>query len=111
MSVEELKSKIRDIFGKEITFNKEFEKYASKIKNIEDYLIEWCTMLKEGKVLPLRPPKLDDSRIFIKKIGSANRCIVVKIVNGEFKEIHLADHNYYDKKMKELGLKKSSKTY
>jgi hypothetical protein len=111
MNVEELKHNIKKIFGNEIIFNKEFDNYAAKIKNIENYLIEWCTKLKSGQFVPLRPPKLINSRIFIKKIGSANRCIVIKMVNEEFKEIHLADHNYYDQKMKELGLKKSSKTY
>ncbi|HLC90901.1 MAG TPA: hypothetical protein VJI15_03970 [Candidatus Nanoarchaeia archaeon] len=111
MNVEELKHNIRIIFGSEIVFNKEFDRFALNIKNIETNLIEWCTMLKEGQFVPLRPPNSSGERVFVKRIGSANRCIVIKIVNGEFTEIHLADHSYYEKKMKELGLKKSSKTY
>jgi len=48
---------------------------------------------------------------FVKRIGSTNRCIVLKIVNDDFKEIHLADHDYYNKIMKNLGLKKSSNQF
>lgn len=111
MNAEELKQELRKIFGKQLTFNKEFDYYAKSIKNIDLNLIEWCKLLKEDALKSLRPPNLLGFRVFIKKIGSANRCIVIKIINGEFKEIHLADHDYYNKKMKELGLKKSSKTY
>ncbi|MBR9690206.1 hypothetical protein GOV08_00825 [Candidatus Woesearchaeota archaeon] len=111
MSAEELKHKIRELFGKQITFNKEFDSYASTIKNLETNLLEWCSILKEGKIRPLFPPKLKDSVVFIKKIGSSNRCVVIKIMNKEYKEVHLGDHNYYDKLRKILGLKKDSKTY
>ena len=31
--------------------------------------------------------------------------------NDEFKEVHLADHDYYNKIMKNLGLKKSSNQF
>ena len=111
MNAEELKHELRKLFGEQITFNKEFDHYSQQIKNIDQNLIDWCKLLKEDALRSLRPPKLLGFRVFIKKIGSANRCIVIKIVNGEFKEIHLADHDYYNKKMQELGLKKSSKLY
>lgn len=111
MKAEAIKQKLKNIFGEQIEFNKEFDSYAEAIKNINESLIPWCMLLKEGKIRPIIPPKLKDSVIFIKKIGSSNRCIVIKIMNNEFKEIHLADHSYYDKLRKFLGLKKSSKDY
>lgn len=49
--------------------------------------------------------------VFIKKIGSSNRCIVIKIKNREFKEIHLGNHAYYDKLRKILGLKEDNTQY
>ena len=111
MNAEELKQELKRIFGEQIVFNREFDYYAKSIKNLDQNMLEWCNLLKTGNLKSLRAPNLLGFRIFIKKIGSANRCIVIKIVNGEFKEIHLADHDYYNKKMQELGLKKSSNTY
>ncbi len=111
MNVGQLKHKIQTIFGNEIRFNKEFDEYALKIKNLEENLVEWLTLLKEGKYQPLRPPKNPSNRIFIRKFGSSNRCIVIKIVNDSFKEIHLANHKYYDVMRKKLGLKKDNKYY
>ena len=111
MSAEELKYQLIEIFGNQVTFNKEFDKYAETIKNVDENLIVWCNLLKEGKINPQRPRKLKDNLVFIKKIGSSNRCIVIKIKNEEFKEIHLADHEYYDRLRKKLGLKINSKKY
>ena len=111
MNAEELKSKLKEIFGNQVVFNKDFDYYANSIKNVEDILIKWCLLLKDNKIHSVRAPNLDDEVIFIKKIGSANRCIIIKIKNGEFKEVHLADHVYYNHLTKKLGLKKSSNTY
>jgi hypothetical protein len=111
MNAEELKAELRKIFGSQVEFNKEFDKHADEIKNIDSTLIEWCTLVKEGKIRALRPPKLLENIVFINKIGSSSRCIVIKITNGEFKEVHLADHAYYDKLRKIIGLKKDSKKY
>lgn len=111
MNAEELKSKLKEIFGSQVEFNKEFDSHAETIKNIDNTLIEWCTSVKDGKIRAIRPPKLIDGVVFINKIGSSNRCIVIKITNGEFKEVHLADHAYYDKLRKIIGLKKDSKKY
>ncbi|MBS3122603.1 hypothetical protein J4434_07010 [Candidatus Woesearchaeota archaeon] len=111
MHAEELKVKLRDILGNQIEFNKEFDKYTDTIKNIDDNLIEWCKIIKEGKLRANRAPNREDALVFIKKIGSSNRCIVIKIKNGIFTEVHLADHAYYDKLRKELGLKSDSKYY
>ena len=111
MNAEELKHKLKEIFGEQIAFNKEFDIYAESIKNLDESLINWCRLLKSGEIRALRAPKLIGGIVFIKKIGSSNRCIVIKIVDGEFKEIHLADHDYYDKLRKVLGLKKDNKNY
>ncbi len=110
MNVEELKQKIKEILGQNIIFNKEFDDYAKTIKNIEDNLIEWCLRLKNREIKFEPAPAMRECIIFIKKIGFSNRCIVVKIANGEFKEFHLADHLYYDILQKKLGLKKDSYT-
>ncbi len=110
INAEELKRKLRAIFGQQIEFNANFDSYASIIKNIDSNLLEWCLMVKQGKIR-YAPARKINGIIFIKKIGSSNRCIVIKIVNGEFKEIHLGDHNYYDKLRKVLGLKKDNKYY
>lgn len=111
MHAEELKRKIKEILGSSIIFNKEFDALADEIKNIDDTLLWWCQQIKEKKIRPIIGSVLGEKIIFIKKIGSSNRCIVIKIINGEFREVHLGDHAYYDKLTKVLGLKKSSKRY
>lgn len=110
MNAEELKRKIKNIFG-EVVFNKNFEEYAAKIKNIDETLLPWCKLIRERKILPISKSVLGDKVVFIKKIGSSNRCIIIKMINGEFKEVHLGDHAYYDHLTKTLGIKNSSNTY
>ena len=63
------------------------------------------------KVKPISNSVLGNQIVFLKKVGGSTRCIIIKIINDQVKEVHLADHDYYNKKMKELGLKKSSKVY
>ena len=111
MNAEELKLQLREIFGKQVIFNKEFDWYAESLKEkmLQDF-ISWCKQIRDDELPPLRSRKRD-ILVFVKRIGSTNRCIVLKIVNDEFKEIHLSDHHYYDTLMKNLGLKKSSKMY
>ena len=108
MNAPELKYKLQEIFGIQIRFNKDFDKYAEAIKNIDGNFLEWCVLLKEEKIRAYPSPKLKDCLIFIKKIGSSNRCIIIKIKNGEFQEVHLGDHDYYDRLRKVLGLKENS---
>src|SRR3989338_7526423 len=108
MSLELLKQKLKIILGEQIIFNKEFEEVAVHIKNFEENIIPWCELIKQGKIRAAPSSYLDGSIVFIKKIGSSNRCIIIKIKNGVFCEIHLADHKYYDEMRKELGLKESS---
>lgn len=108
MSAEQLKSEIRKILGNDIVFNKEFDYYSALMKNIDSVLLPWCTLVAAGKIQAWPAPYKRDELIFIKKIGSSTRCIILKIVNGKFTEIHLADHKYYDLLRKRLGLKKDS---
>ena len=111
VNAEELKHKIKKILGEDLTFNKDFESYAGLIKNLEPNLLEWCYRLKNKEVKFEPSPSTPDCILFIKKLGSSNRCIVVKIVNGEFKEFHLSDHKYYDSLRKKFGIKKDSYVY
>ena len=106
MSAEQLKHRIKQILGKQISFNKEFNKYALQLENQENNLLDWCKKIKNNKVYPIPSSVFRDSVIFIKKIGSSNRCVVIKIRNNEFAELHLGNHSYYDKLRKVLGLKK-----
>jgi hypothetical protein len=111
MDAEQLKHKIKEILGEKIVFNKEFDRYAENVKNIEPNLVEWCLKLKNKEVTFEPAPNMRGCIVFIKRIGSSNRCIVIKIVNSEFKEFHLANHAYYDKLRKQLGLKQDNKYY
>ncbi|MBI3032304.1 hypothetical protein HYY69_02415 [Candidatus Woesearchaeota archaeon] len=108
MNVENLKQKLKELFGEQVVFNKDFDRYAETIKNIDENLMIWCQRLKNGEIKPEFGSIFSDYVIFIKKIGSSNRCIIIKIKNGEFKEVHLGDHAYYDKLRKQLGIKQSS---
>jgi len=111
MNVEELKSELKNIFGNDIIFNKDFDYHATLVKNIDSNLLEWCKNISEDKIKPIFPEKLKDGIVFIKKIGGSTRCIIIKVINGKVREIHLGDHKYYDKLTKAIGLKKSSETY
>lgn len=108
MNAEELKQQLKGLFGEQIVFNKEFDMYATTIKNLDVNLIDWCKRVRDEDIKAQPSPKVRKILIFIKKIGSSNRCIVLKIKNGIFTEIHLADHDYYDRLRKILGLKKDS---
>ncbi len=108
MNVEELKQQLKVLFGEQIVFNKEFNVYATTIKNLDVNLIDWCRKVKDEEIKAEPSPTIRKILVFIKKIGSSNRCIVLKIKNGIFTEIHLGDHDYYGRLRKVLGLKKDS---
>lgn len=108
MNAEELKQQLKVLFGEQIVFNKDFDMYATTIKNLDINLIDWCRKVKDDEIKAEPSPKIRKIIVFIKKIGSSNRCIVLKIKNGIFTEIHLGDHEYYDKLRKVLGLKRDS---
>lgn len=111
MNAEELKLKLKELLGDQIEFNRDFDRYVNELGNQSQNLLEWCKILAQGGIRPIPSPKLKDSILFIKKIGSTNRCIVINLMNMEFKEVHLGDHAYYDKLRKILGIKKDNQYY
>ena len=112
MNAEEIKQQLREIFGQHVMFNKEFDSYTDRLKEtMQEDFIAWCKQVKEREIQPIQSETKKDVLIFVKRIGSTNRCIVLKLVNGEFKEVHIADHDYYNKLMTHLGLKKSSNQF
>jgi hypothetical protein len=111
MNVEKLKLKLKELFGEQIVFNKDFDSYAASIKNLNENFLPWCESVKKGGISIIPTSRKLNSVVFIKKIGSSNRCIIIKVINGEFKEIHLGNHAYYDKLRTILGIKRGSKSY
>ena len=111
MNADELRYKITEIFGEQILFNKEFNEYAQAIKNIDQTLISWCERIRDQKIPAISNSILGERLVFIKKIGSSDRCIIIKIKNDGVKEVHLGNHKYYDFLRKKLGLKESSRMY
>lgn len=110
MHAEELKRKMREILGEQIIFNKEFDDLAESIKNLDEDFLSWCVLIRERKLPAIAKTVLGNKVVFIKKIGSSNRCLIIKIKNDGFTEVHLGDHKYYDELRKKLGLKTSSYT-
>jgi hypothetical protein len=104
MNVETLKEKLKKILGDQVRFNDDFKKYAPQLQNQEDILISWCEDVAERKISPKISKKNKDMIIFIKKIGSSNRCVVIKLKEDKFTECHLGNHKYYDYLRKQIGL-------
>jgi len=109
MNADKLRLKIKRILGFQVVFNKDFEKHADKLQGQEQNLLLWCKALKNGEIRHIPSPRFRDNAIFIRKIGSSTRCIVINVVNGRVSEVHLGDHAYYDKLRVKLGLKKDSR--
>jgi hypothetical protein len=107
----QLKQKLFEIFGSQLKFNKDFDKYANLLKEgmIRD-LIDWCIRCKEKEEEGSQPKndKLKHLFVFFRKIGSNVRVTLVKIKNADFIEIYLTDHSGYDDLRLEYGYKKSS---
>lgn len=111
MDAEELKHRMREILGEQLIFNKEFDELAESIKNLDDDFLSWCVLVKEGKIRTIAKTILGSNIVFIKKIGSSNRCLIIKIKNDGFTEVHLGDHKYYNEITRRLGLKQSGYNY
>ena len=111
MNAKQLRDKLIQIFGKDISLNKDFDFYAEQLKNdMQHSLVDWCRKCKDDLIRGHTPnkPHLNDLYVFFKKIGNKVRTILIKIKKQDFIEIHLSSHKYYDEKRKELGFKKSS---
>ena len=102
-TIEEFKEFVQSIFGEEIIMNNEFEEQFDKLKDSQvESFVEWCENVSDGGT-GLNKAYTKDYVCFIKKFGSINRSIIVKIKNGEYIEFHLGDHKYYEKQLKELA--------
>ena len=111
MKPEEGRQKLLKLFGSQLVFSKDFDKYFSKLKdNMQLALLEWCNDcnkgIAKGSVPPL--PKYKDKFVFFRKIGSDIRATLVKQQNSHFIEIYLDNYKSYDDLRLELGYKKSS---
>jgi len=49
MNAEELKQRLKEIFGDHIVFNREFDSLAQIIKNPENFL-DWCVKVKKDEI-------------------------------------------------------------
>jgi hypothetical protein len=79
-NVERFKHKIKNILGN-VNFNDDFKKHYLKLKKQENNLLEWCEEVKDKKIMP-KPIKNQNIIVFIKKIGSSNRCVILKQKEG-----------------------------
>ena len=88
----------------EIKFEKHFDKLIKVLKqgDIKD-LKKFILDCKEKNYRPAVTSVGDLA--FVKKLGGSKRCVILKIKNGEFKEIFLGEHKYYDYFRKKIGLK------
>ncbi|MBU0616063.1 MAG: hypothetical protein KJ601_08300 [Nanoarchaeota archaeon] len=111
MESKELRQKLIEIFGQQIIFNKEFDSYASRLKEgmLSD-LVEWCINCKEQRVDGSQPKREEYRHLFVffRKIGSNVRATLIKVKNSDFIEIRLENHKCYDDTRIEFGYKKSS---
>lgn len=111
MKGEEARRKLHEIFGKQIKFNKDFDKYAGQLKEgmMLDFLY-WCGNAKEGKELGSVPRKKEYKNlyVFFRKIASDVRAMLIKERNHDFIKIILSDHKHYDDTRLKLGYKRSS---
>ncbi|MDD9953637.1 MAG: hypothetical protein OXR66_04840 [Candidatus Woesearchaeota archaeon] len=109
--MDDVKKRAHELFGTQLTFNKEFDTYVKKLKEgmIEE-LLAWCERCNDNKELGSVPPKKQHKHlyVFFRKIGSAVRAVLIKEQNGAFTLFILAGHKYYDDTRLHLGYKKSS---
>jgi len=111
MDGKKLQQKLIELFGAQIRFNKEFERYAQQLKEgMQEDFFQWCLECKNELALGSVPPRKEFKHlyIFFRKIGNNVRVALIKEQNSHFIEIILADHYAYDKKRQELGYKQSS---
>jgi hypothetical protein len=111
METEKARQELNSLFGQQLIFNRSFDKRFGLLKqSMQDELIKWCRDCKEGGAEGSVPnnPKFKDKWVFFRKIGNGIRCMLIKLKNSDFIELHLFDHKEYDDKRLEYGYKKSS---
>ena len=109
--MEKLRHKIIELFGDQISFNREFDSNASKLKEgMAEDLLTWCAHCRDNEELGSVPARREfkDLYVFFRKIGSDVRVTLIKEQNKRFISISLQDHKGYDQTRQRLGYKKSS---
>ncbi|MBW2976645.1 hypothetical protein KY347_04325 [Candidatus Woesearchaeota archaeon] len=111
MEGKEARKQLLSIFGQQLKFNKEFDKYAEQLKEgmLQDFFA-WCTDCKNDLADRSTPPKKKYRHllVFFRKIASDIRVTLIKEKNKDFIEIILSGHRCYDDTRMKLGYKKSS---
>ena len=111
MEGKEVRKQLHSIFGQQLKFNKEFDKYAEQLKEgmLQDFFT-WCNDCKNDLADRSTPPKKKYKHlmVFFRKIASDIRVTLIKEKNKDFIEIILSGHRYYDDTRVKLGYKKSS---
>ena len=111
MEGKEVRKQLHSIFGQQLKFNKEFDKYAEQLKEgmLQDFFA-WCNDCKNDLADRSTPPKKKYKHlmVFFRKIASDIRVTLIKEKNKDFIEIILSGHKHYDDTRTKLGYKKSS---
>ena len=111
MEDKEIRKQLLSIFGQQLKFNKEFDKYAEQLKEgmLQDFLA-WCKDCKNDVADRSTPPikKYKHLLVFFRKIASDVRAVLIKEKNSNFIEIILSGHKHYDDTRMKLGYKRSS---
>src|SRR3989338_86538 len=93
MTPEEAKQHLHNLLGQRLSFNKDFGRYFSLLKEtMQQDLLNWCKDCKDDVFKGSSPknPSYKDRWVFLRKIGNGVRCALVKIKNSESKK---SDHH------------------
>ena len=111
MEDKEIRKQLLSIFGPQLKFNKEFDKYAEQLKEgmLQDFFA-WCNDCKNDLADMSTPPKKQYKHllVFFRKIASDVSAVLIKEKNSDFIEIILSGHKHYDNTRMKFGYKKSS---
>ena len=111
MEGKEARKQLLSIFGQQLKFNREFDKYAKQLKEgmLQDFFA-WCNDCRNDLADMSTPPKKEYKHllVFFRKIASDIRVTLIKEKNKGFIEVILSGHQYYDDTRMKLGYKKSS---
>src|SRR3989344_6199128 len=111
MKGEEARLRLKEIFGLQIGFNKDFDKHIELLKESMalDFL-DWCKGAKDNKELGSVPRKKEFKHlyVFFRKIASDVRAVLIKEQSSNFFLVILSDHKQYDDERTRLGYKRSS---
>ena len=102
MNIDEFKEFVKSYLG-EIAYEKHFDKTFSAFG--EGDIGELKKFILDCKEKRARPAVTASQELaFVKRLGASKRAIILKVKNGDFKEIFLGEHKYYDYYRKKIGL-------